>query len=186
MTRLLSLLCLILFNFGCVFKEKKTPQQGPLCKIKTYQVIPLFLSDETAAQEDLYEHIIAMLKTLGTVYITTECITDSLPSDAGMIITLNDFDKSKKGSIKIVAEAEVCANRYKTCGEIWNTLFSDPTLPYPVVEENGIAFRKDEMATCPDIKTIATQMVEEFVKQYQQDNPGSQPTFYFYSKIFSS
>jgi hypothetical protein len=185
MARLLSLLCLILLTFGYVSKKEKELPQGPLSKINSYQVAPLFYPHETATHEELNEHVIALLKTLGTVQVKADDTWDDSDSDAIMLFGLNEWGDSRDGSIKVLAQAEVIVNRQKICSEVWRSIFLNPAGTYPVDTEQGIAFIKDETAVCPDIKTIAAEIVEQFGTQYRQDNPGTQPTFYFHSDFLN-
>lgn len=173
-------------SFGCSSKKEKTTATGPLSEIKTYQVFPILLSLETTEKEVLFDQLVEMLKQLGQVEITTDCISDSPASVAMFCISLSEYDGKKAGSINVFAESEVVANGYKTSSDIWDTIFIDPSLPYPVDEENGISFRKDELSKSPAIEVVAAEMIAKFAEQFKQDNPGSRPTFQIYKKVFES
>lgn len=181
---LLILLYLVFISFGCSPKKEKTVVSGPLKEIKTYRVIPLFFPNESTDKEVLFSHFVERLKQLGDVEITTNCITDIPASIALLCISVSEYENTKGGSIKVFAESEVVANGYKTSSDIWTTTFLDPTSAYPVIEENGISFRKDESSKSPDMEAVAVEMITEFAKQFKQDNPDSKPTFQIYKKIF--
>ncbi len=182
MKGLFVFLCLVLLSAGCV--SKKSAASGPLSEMKEYQVIPVLSYYETFDREMLFTHLVELLGQLGTVQISTGCFSDTPASSAMMVIALDEFDQFKSGSIKIFAEGEILVNKHKASCDVWETRFQDPTSSYPVEEENGIAFRRDPTAISPDVKAVATQMVEQFAKQYRQDNPASKPTFHVYSKVF--
>jgi hypothetical protein len=179
-------LCLVSLLLGCTSKKEEKGACGPLTKIKEYQVFPVFLPNNASDKEVLVGHLVALLEKLGTVHISTGCISEGPASCAGFMIAVDELVETKTGSINVVAEGEIVANKYKTSCEAWTTRFYDPTLPYPVDGENGIAFTKDLTAESPDLKTVITQMVGQFAEQYRHDNPESKPTFYVYTQLFSA
>ena len=174
-------LCLVQLSTGCVSRKEKEAASGPLSKINEYQVIPLFLLNETSDKEFMLNHLVELLGKLGTVNITANCIGDIPDSCAGMLISISELEQTKTGSINIFTEAEIVINKHKTGCEAWKTFFHDPTLPYPVEEQGGIAFKKDPTAESPDLKSVINQMVEQFSEQYRQDNPGSKPIFHVHN-----
>jgi hypothetical protein len=182
MKLLFVLLCLVL-STGCASKKEKRASFGPLSEIEQYQVIPVFSPYEASDREILFTHLVEMLEKLGTVHVSTNCLSDIPASNAALIITVGEFGESKTGSIKIFAEGEVLINKHKINCDVWTTLYHDPTLPYPVNEGNAIAFKQDLAAKSPDVKAVASQLVLEFAEQYQRDNPESRPTFHVY-KMF--
>jgi hypothetical protein len=177
---------MVVLSTGCVCKKEKGTPVGPLSQINKYQVIPLFLPNETSGKEVLIDHLVEVLGKLGTVHISTNCIDHSSASCGGMLISVGEFGSAKTGSINILADAEIAINKHKVSCEAWKTLFHDPTLPYPVDEEAGIAFKKDPLVESPDLKAVITQMIEQFSEQYRKDNPGSKPTFLVYSQFSSA
>ncbi|MGE0670587.1 MAG: hypothetical protein AB7O89_06605 [Parachlamydiales bacterium] len=183
--KLLSiLLCLVLLSNGCPPKKESKASIGPLNKVRDYVVIPLILTNEISDREILFNYLVESLEKLGNVDISTECINNIPRSSAGFLISISELQTSKTGSIDIVAEGELVINKYKTRCNVWKTTYLDPTLPYPVNEENGIAFKKDSSAATPDLKTIITQMIIQFSEQYRQDNPDSIATFHIYKRMF--
>jgi hypothetical protein len=183
MKLLFVLLCLVL-STGCASKKEKRASSGPLSEIEQYQVIPVFSPSEASDKEVLINHLVEMLGKLGTVHISTGCISDIPASNAVLVITIDEFGQSKTGSIKIFAEGEVIVNKHKASCDVWTTLYHDPTLPYPINEENGIVFKQDLTAKSPDMKAVASQLVSQFAERYLRDNPESKPTFHVYSKMF--
>lgn len=177
-------LCLVLVATGCAPKKEKGATSGPLSAMKEYQVIPVLPHFKISDRDMLFTHLVELLGQLGTVHISTGCFSDAPSSSAVMVIAIDEFEQIKNGSIKIMAEGEVLINKNKASCDVWETFFQDPTSSYPVKEENGIAFRRDLKAESPDLKAVATQMVEQFAKQYRLDNPKSKPTFHVYSKVF--
>ncbi|MBS0650844.1 MAG: hypothetical protein JSR93_06760 [Verrucomicrobia bacterium] len=177
-------LCLTLLSSGCLSKNENTTAVGPLNKVKDYVVIPLFLTNEISEREILLNYLVESLEKLGNVDISTECIKDIPRYSAGLLISLSEFETSKTGSINIIAEGELFINKYKTSCDVWKTTYLDPTLPYPVDEENGIVFKRDSSAEMPNLKTIITQLIMQFSEQYRQDNPHSVPTFHIYKRMF--
>ncbi len=183
MKRLYILLSIILLLTSCSSKKEETVALGPLSKIKEYLVIPVFAPSNSSERELLCNHLKETLEKIGTVYVSNDCI-NALPSyGAGMVISVDEPDQHKKGSIKILAEGEVLINKQKASCDVWATHFYDPTLPQLIETENGIMFKKDETATSPDIKDVIAQMVTQFGTQYQHDNPGSKPVFHIYNLI---
>lgn len=181
----LVFLCLMWLSLGCTSKKEKNVC-GPLSNVKEYQVLPVFITSTTSDKEMLIEHLAGLLGKLGTVHISTSCISKVPSSYAGLVIAVGELERTKTGHINIVVEGEILANGYKTSCEAWTTRFYDPTLPYPVDEENGITFKKDTSAESPDLKMVITEMVGQFAEQYRNDNPGLKPIFYLYSQIFSA
>ena len=179
-------LCMVLLFAGCVSKKEKEAAFGPLSKINEYQVFPLFLPNEVSDKKMLLAYLVELLGRLGTVHIATDCISDSSISSAGMVISLGESAQAKTGSINIFIDAEIIINKHKASCEAWKTFYHDPTLSYPVDEEEGMTFKKDLLAESPDLKIVINQMVEQFFKQYRQDNPVSTPTFRVYQSIFTS
>jgi hypothetical protein len=183
MKRIFVFLCLALLFTGCGSKKEKKTVFGPLSEIQQYQVIPLFPPDVASDRTSLFNHFIGTLEKLGTVHISTDYISHTPASSAVLVITIDEFEQSKTGSIKIFAEGEVLINKYKTSCDVWTTLYRDPTLPYPVDGDDGIVFRRDPTAESPDVKAVATQMVAQFAEQYRRDNPDSKPIFYVYPRF---
>jgi len=179
-------LCLMFVFSGCISKKEKKDTLGPLAKINEFQVIPVFTSNQASERQVLLDHLVESLKKLGMVHISTDCMSEGPASSAGFVIAIGELAQAKTGSINIFAEAEIVINKHKTSCEAWTTFYQDPTLPYAVDEEDGIAFKRDPTAVSPDLKTVITQMVEQFSEQYRQDNPGSKPTFQVYSQMFSA
>jgi len=181
MKKIAVLLSLVVLSFGYGAKKEMKPVAGPLHSIQTYHVIPLWFFDDAAEEEGMRTHVAEILNKLGTVHLSTGDISDIPSDEACLMMTLDDSEASKSGKIKIFAESEVIANKYKTSSEIWRTYFVDPTLPYPVDTEDGIIFTRDVEAQSPDMATVAAQMMEQFSKQYQQDNPRVRPIFYLHN-----
>jgi hypothetical protein len=189
LTSVLGFIVFILMTTLGVATSKDTSTEadfGPLSKINEYQIIPLFLIDKTSDKEILLDHLVELLGKLGTVDISTYCIDNIPASSVGMLISLGGLEQAKTGSINIFADAEIVINKHKASCEAWKTFYHDPTLPYPIDEKDGLAFKKDPSAESPDLKVVITQMIEQFAEQYRQDNPGSKPTFHVDSKMFSA
>lgn len=179
MKQLYVLLCLLLL-IGCSSKKEKMVPLGPLSQLNEYYVVPLLSVNAPSEREILCSQLIKMLEKLGTVHISHECIFNMQSSGVGLVVSADDHGSYKEGSIKILAEGEVLINKYKASCDVWSTSFRDPTGAYPVDTENGIIFTKDESAKSPDMMDVVTQLVEEFVAQYQHDNPNQEPKPVFY------
>lgn len=180
MKKLSVLFCLALLAMSCEPKKEKKTGSGPLSAIQTYHVMPVCYSYDSADRETILDNVTEMLKKMGAVHISTGCVGNVPSSEAFLALSLGESEEGKKGEIKIFAESEVVANGFKSSSDVWATHFRDPTLAYPVDTEEGIVFKKDAEAKSPEISAVATQMLTEFIEKYQQDNPGSIPTFYIH------
>lgn len=181
MKNLLALFCLIFFSFSCSSKKETKAAIGPLEGIQNYQVLSTLFTSKNP--DKAFEQLVEILKELGEVQISTQCVNDIPSANAILFLSASEREDTKTGCMKVIVDAQALTNNYKTSCEVWATTFYDPTLPYPSIEENGVVFEQDESAKSPTMETVIAEMVTQFAAQFKHDNPGSKPAFQIYKQM---
>jgi hypothetical protein len=181
MGRTIAFLCLICL-MGCGDQDK---QIGPLNQMKRFQVA---LYTESG-RELLFSSVVESLKQLGNVQVVNaaECFVDSTDTSPSLLITITGDQSKAEGSMHLFGEVAVQPNQCKIVSQIWETKDQRESLIYPVLENNGIVFKKKSSSTPlkdSAMPAVIARMIAEFAQQYRKDNPADvYPTFYVYKQV---
>ncbi len=173
---------------GCHENHEKI-QNGPLSRIRNFDVYAFFSPYEKVDDELLFKTLTDSLNEVGNVEII-EISYHSSPSNTHPLIflSLGGYQEEKKGYIKIVSPVTIDVNQAKADCTIWHTSYQDTDLPYPIIEDGKVAFRKstdhegitsNQSAATPE--SILRRLIANFASDYSELNAsGEKPTFYVY------
>ena len=176
---------------GCHQNHGKI-QNGPLSRIRNFDVYAFFSPYEKMDDELLFKTLTDSLNEVGNVeIIETSYHSSSSNTHPLIFLSLGGYQEEKKGYIKIVSPVTIDANQAKADCTIWHTSYQDTDLTYPIIEDGKVAFRKSverdgitidqshQPGTTPE--SILRRLIANFATDYRELNAsGEKPTFYVY------
>lgn len=175
-----------LFFASCSFNSEKAKNLGPLAEFKEFEIV-LFLSPfENFDQKELYTFILQNFQEFGDVKVSAKSEqSHSLQTTPVLLFSLGGYQEKESGSIQVLGNVKVVGNNFQMACPIWKVDYRKDNLPYPVIENNKIVFKKDQEnadnTKIPTVHLVVKQMLTKFAEEYRKDNPKeNRPTFHIY------